>query len=231
MAKRLVQGPPGRGRRGSLMAAVSVWSSRAETRGPRGARCRRGSRSRRLGWWCSGACAWYSGVGHVVDPGRAARPPARAGVNSSSRQAPVTSRSAPCQPALANIPLQPDGRDRGHDPVKRLPVQVNHPDEPRQARRPAGIADRLPHRAPRPARRHDEQRVTGGRWPAPPKRCLGCTGGLIAPQTGRFAPMPHRAGGVVDRIGVLRPARVALQAAEGAQRRQVLFLAARRAGS
>ena len=109
-------------------------------------------------------------------------------------------------------------RDVGHHAVERLPVQVHHPEHLAEPRDPR-VGDRLPDGALvelgvaeqgdlAAARRRLEAMVleVAARDRAPDRR-----GGAD----------PDRAGGVVHRVRVLRPARVALEAAERAQRLEV----------
>jgi hypothetical protein len=108
--------------------------------------------------------------------------------------------------------------DVRHDPVERLTVQVHHPQHLAEARDP-GVGDRLPDGA------LVELGVPEQGDLAPTRRRLEAVVLEVAardrsPDRGGRADA-DRAGRVVHRVGVLRPAWVALKAAEGAQRLEV----------
>ena len=101
-----------------------------------------------------------------------------------------------------------DGADVGHDPVEALPVEVDDP---------ADLAEVLHHRVEDrlPAGAFVQLGVADQRvWRPVPGAHVAA--GQRAPDRGGGADA-DRAGGVVDGVGVFRPARVALQAAELAQ--------------
>ena len=154
------------------------------------------------------------GVGHGVDP-VPQRLPARPG-EQLVEQPPVLQRDD--LPARrAEHAAQPVGGDQRDHPVQRLAVHVDDPDDLAEFGH-AGVDDGLPDRA-LVELGVAEQRVLAA-------------GGAVADEPVQV-PARHRApdrggradadrpGGVVDRVGVLDPARVALQAAERPQRRQV----------
>jgi len=116
--------------------------------------------------------------------------------------------------------LQAGGADVGDDPVEALPVEVDDPDDLAELGHHR-VEDRLPAGALVQLRVADE-----GVLPAR-TRCVVELGDVPArerpPDQGGGADA-DRAGGVVDGIGVLRAARVALQPAERAQGLQVLLV-------
>ena len=154
------------------------------------------------------------GIGHLVDAGPQGLP-AGAG-EQLLQQVPVLDRQH-LPPGGGEHPLQPGGTEDGDDAVQALPVQVDDPDHLTQ------LADhRVEDRLPAGALVQlgvAQQGVLPARADVPePARVAA---GQRAPDRRRRAD-PDRAGGVVDRIRVLRAARVALQAAELAQGAQVL---------
>ena len=111
--------------------------------------------------------------------------------------------------------------DVRHHPVERLAVQVHHPQHLAEPRHPR-VRDRLPDGA------LVELRVAQQRDLAPARRRLEAVVLEVAardrgPDRRRRADA-DRARRVVDRVRVLRPARIALEAAEGAQRLEVRAL-------
>ena len=154
------------------------------------------------------------GVGHLVDAG-AQRVAAGPG-EQLLQQVPVLDRQY-LPTGGGEHPLQPGGAEDRDDPVQALPVQVDDPDHLAQ------LADhRVEHGLPAGALVQlgvAEERVL------PPRPDLSELARVAAGQRTpdrRGRPDPDRARRVVDRVGVLRAARVALQAAERAQRGQVL---------
>ena len=115
-------------------------------------------------------------------------------------------------------------RDVGHHAIERLAVEVDHPQDLAELGH-ARVGDRLPdgplvelgvsHQCDLAAHRRSLEAVV-----------LQVAAGERAPDR-RGGADPHGAGRVVDGIGVLGPARIALQPAEGPQRLEVgLFEAA-----
>ena len=160
------------------------------------------------------------GIGHGVDP-VPQRLAARPG-EQLLEQPPVLQRDD--LPARrAEHAAQPVGRDQRDDPVERLAVHVDDPDDLAEFGH-AGVDDGLPDRA-LVEFGVAEQRVLAARR-------TGTVGGEPVAQVAAGHRAPDRGGradadgpgGVVDRIGVLDPARVALQAAERPQRRQVRLI-------
>ena len=157
-------------------------------------------------------------VGHLVDAttqlGSAG--PLEQGLEAAS----VLDRDALPAGGLEQSGQAPE-RDVGHHPVERLPVEVHHPQhlaQPGHAR----VRDRLPDRA------LVQLGVAQQRDLAPHRRrveavVLQVAAGDRAPDRSGRAD-PHRAGGVVHRVGVLGAAGIALQAAEGTQRLEVRAL-------
>ena len=118
-------------------------------------------------------------------------------------------------------PGQAAERDVRHHAVERLPVQVHHPEHLAEARDPR-VSDRFPDRA------LVELGVAEQRDLATARGGLEAVVLEIAARHGppdrRRRADADRARGVVDRVRVLRPARVALEPAERAQRLEVRLL-------
>ena len=158
------------------------------------------------------------GVGHGVDP-VPQRLPARAG-EQILEQPPVFQRDD--LPARrAEHAAQPVGGDQRHHPVQRLAVHVDDPDDLAEFGH-AGVDDGLPDRA-LVEFGVAEQRILAARRAVSDEPAVQVPAGHRAPDRGGRADADGP-GGVVDRIGVLDPARVALQAAERPQRRQVRLI-------
>ena len=113
---------------------------------------------------------------------------------------------------------QPAGGDVGDDAVERLAVEVDDPHHLAQARHHR-VGDRLP------AGALVELGVADQRDLAAAAGDVEVPGDVAVRERApdrRGGAEADAAGGVVDRVGVLRAARIGLQAAELAQRRQVL---------
>ena len=157
---------------------------------------------------------WYSSLGISSIRSRSASPPV---AREQLAQTPaVLDRDRLPAGRLEHAP-HPAGGDVGHDAVERLPVEVDDPQhlaEPRDHR----VDERLPDRA------LVELGVADQRDLAPALRHVEVPGHVAvrdrAPDR-RGRADPDRAGREVDDVRILGPARVALQAAELAQRRQV----------
>ena len=154
-------------------------------------------------------------VRHLVDAA-AERLAARPG-EEPVEQAPVLDRDHlpacrlehPCQPAEGDV---------RHDAVERLPVQVDDPEHLAEMSDP-GVGDRLPDGALVELGVAEQRDLAAHRRRLEPV-VLEVTARDRAPHRRRRAD-PDRAGRVVDRVRVLGPARVALQAAELAQRLEI----------
>ena len=203
----------GRGRRGrGRPRAARRRRARRRARPARG--CGPGRRSRSS---CGSARSrrWYSSFGISSMRRRSASPP---GALEQALEPAAVLDGDHLPAGRLEHPGEAAERDVGHHAVERLAVQVHHPEHLAEARDP-GVGDRLPdgalvelgvaeQRDLAAARRRVEAVVleVAARHGAPDRR-----GGADA----------DGAGGVVDRVGVLRPARVALQPAEGPQRLEV----------
>jgi len=147
-------------------------------------------------------------VGHRVDAGHQ--------VGAPSQQRPVLDHHRVPAGGLEHRG-DPAGGDVGDDPVQRLPVEVDDPHDLTEAA-DHRIRDRLP------AGALVEFGVTDQRDLAAAARDVEVARDVAmrerAPDRRRGAEA-DAAGRVVDRVGVLRPARVGLQAAVRAQRRQI----------
>ncbi len=154
------------------------------------------------------------GVGHRVDA--LAQRLAAVAREQLAEQAPVLHRDRLPAGGLEHR-ADATGGDVGHDPVERLPVEVDDPQHLAEARDDR-IDERLPDRA------LVELGIAQQRDVAPALGDLEVAGdvavGERAPER-RGGPDPHGAGREVDGVGVLRAARVALQATERAQLGQV----------
>ena len=133
-------------------------------------------------------------------------------VEQRPKAPPVLHRDRLPAGSVEHPPDPPDG-DVGNDPVERLPVEVDDPQDLAQVR-DHGVDERLPHRAFVELGIADEGDVPAAR------RNIEVAGdvplGERAPDRRRGADADG-AGGEVDRVGVFRPAGVALQAVEGAE--------------
>ena len=201
----------------SSRSAISLSTSRpAASRSPAGARAAPPASPR--------SSRWYSSFGIPSIRRRSASPPLRS--KSSRRKRPyLTSDRLPA--GGLEHRLDPPGGDVGDDPVERLPVEVDHPHQLAE-RRDHRVDQRLPDR-PLVELGVAEQ----GDLAAGPRRLEvvdDVAVGDRAPDR-RGGADADRAGGEVDRVGVLGPARVALQAAEGCAARSDRRGRARRAGS
>ena len=197
----------------SRKAARSSSSPSSATSPPRPA-FRPGSRSRSSAG-SARSSRWYSSFGISSMRRRRSSPPARS--NSASSLRPYLTVST-CQPAASNIAGEAAERDVGHHPVERLPVQVHHPQHLAEPRHPR-VGDRLPDGA-----LVELGVAQQGDLAAARRRLEAVVLEVAARDRGpdrRGGPDADGARGEVDRVRVLRPARVALQAAEGAQRLQV----------
>ena len=163
-------------------------------------------------------------VGHVVDALRAARRrPGR--VNSSSSSRPYLTVST-CQPAAANMPCSRVapmlGTTRSSDCRFRSTIQTTSPSSPTIGSRIASQhAPSSSSASPTSEYCRPCAAVSAGDEPV--RRDVDVAAGQRAPDR-RGGADADRAGRVVDRVGVLGPARVALQPAERAQRRQVALV-------
>ncbi len=157
-------------------------------------------------------------VGHLVD----AAPQLGAAGATEQRVEPAPVLHRDRLPARRLEHLRPAAeRDVGHDSVERLAVQVDHPEHLAELGH-ARVGDRLPdgalvqlgvaHQRDLAAHRRRLEAVV-----------LEVTARDRAPDRRRCADA-DRAGRVVDRVGVLGAAGVALQSAEGAQRLEVRAL-------
>ena len=147
-------------------------------------------------------------VGHRVDPG------AQRGAGLQPR--PVLDHHGVPAGGLEHR-REPAGRDVRHDAVERLAVEVDDPHHLAEAR-DHRVRDRLP------AGALVELGVADQRDLAAAAGDVEVAGDVAVRERApdrRGGAEAHGAGGVVDRVGVLRPARVGLQAAVGAQRGQV----------
>ena len=186
-------------------------TSRARASSPPGRRWRSSS-----GWQRSSR--WYSGLGMASIRCRSASPPGRANSSSSSR--PYFSVMT-CQPAALNMPRSRSARDQRDHPVQRLAVHVDDPDDLAEFGH-AGVDDGLPDRA-LVEFGVTEQRVLAARGSVAAEPAVQVPAGHRAPDRGGRADADGP-GRVVDRVGVLDPARVALQAAERPQHGQVRLI-------
>ena len=145
---------------------------------------------------------------------RSSGPPGRS--NSASSRPPYFTVIV-CQPAASNMLRPATEGDLRHHAVERLAVEVDHPDDLAELRH-ARVRDRLPDGA------LVQLGVAHQRELAAHRRRLEAVGVEVAAREGApdrgGRPDAHRARRVVDRVRVLGAARVALQAAEGAQRLQ-----------
>ena len=154
-------------------------------------------------------------IGHLIDARPQFRPAAP--LEQCFEPGAVLDRDRLPSRRLEHVGPSPEG-DVGHHAVERLAVEVDHPQHLAQLG-DAGIGDRLPDRALVELGVAHQGDLTAHR------RGLQTVGLEIAPGHGapdrRGGADSHRAGGVVDGVGVLGPARVALKPAEGAQRLEV----------
>ena len=120
-------------------------------------------------------------------------------------------------------PRQASERDVGHHPVERLAVEVHHPQHLAQPRHPR-IGDRLPDRTLVQLRITQQSDLASHRRRLEAMR-LQIPARHRAPHRRRRAEA-HRPRGVIHRIRVLRPRRIALQAPELAQRLEVALVQA-----
>ena len=154
------------------------------------------------------------GVGHVVDP-VAQRGAARPGEQLLQQPAVLDREHLPA--GRREHALQPAAPHVGHHPVQRLPVEVHDPDDLAQ----------LGHVGSRTASQTAPSSSSASptsEYCRPGPRAAEVPGDVPAGQRTpdrRGRADADRAGGVVDRVRVLGPARVALQPAERPQRRQV----------
>lgn len=154
---------------------------------------------------------------HGVDPGaqRVAAGPAEQLV-----QQPAVLDGEDLPAGRGEHPLDPRRADRGDDPVQGLAVEVDDPHHLAQLA-DHRVEDGLPDRALVELGVADQGVLPA--LPGTPEVGVDVAAGQRTPDRGGRAD-PHRAGRVVDRVGVLGPRRVGLQPAERAQRAQVALV-------
>ena len=197
--------------RAQQLLVVQLGDQLARSRGRRG-RCP-GSRSRSSPA-SERSSRWYSSFGISSIRRRSASPPST--LEQLAQPAPVLDRDRLPAGRLEHR-RDPARRDVRHDPVQRLAVEIDDPQhlaEPRHHR----VDQRLPDRA------LVQLRVAEQRDLAAALRHVEVAGDVAvrdrAPDR-RRRPDPDRPGREVGRHRILQPARIALQPAELAQRRQI----------